>query len=320
MNQVYSIFQDFFGEELTDLQDNTILVRFPKVTITNEVNQSVDITELYVRLDISSEGRYIPYSLNMIRSEFTSRQWRSGYSHSHLPVIHNNHNHWASPCLGIGPIRGTLHYLSQNYNEDKWKLFCYELTKYVKTESLEGGPYIKLSSIGGERNQLYHYISSNILRDKDYDWLYDFINYIIEKKPFEFCVNNGCYSFAASIDTIVVTLSNLLIKWFNSLSSTKQRFINPNNFLIKGVMKGSQLYMVTNSSGGIIRNTETTLFTFKGKPIIQKIIRDTEDNNYLSILPQDIASLIIDILLLNLNYGIIKQNTAFISKGRKFFI
>ena len=54
--RVYDIFKDFFGEENVDLQDNYIIIHFPKVTVTNEHDRSIDITHLWVRVPVDTNG------------------------------------------------------------------------------------------------------------------------------------------------------------------------------------------------------------------------------------------------------------------------
>ena len=78
IKQVYDIFNDFFGEERVDLQDTNIIVHFPKVTVTNEYNRSVDITHLWVKVPLNSNGT-IANIFCMVRSEYTYQQFVSGY-------------------------------------------------------------------------------------------------------------------------------------------------------------------------------------------------------------------------------------------------
>ena len=52
-----------------------------------------------------------------------------------------------SPCTGSGPINSTLATLATDYDEGIWQLFCLELDRYVRVESIEGVPYHRLESI-----------------------------------------------------------------------------------------------------------------------------------------------------------------------------
>ena len=120
---VYEVFKNFFGEEYVDLQsevnliehipspeedgehydipqelfDNLqnlyqgaywdIIVYWPRVTITNEHNRSIDIYDLYAKITIQKDGtipfEYRGFTLN--RSRYTKEQFNhkngSGYMH-----------------------------------------------------------------------------------------------------------------------------------------------------------------------------------------------------------------------------------------------
>ena len=55
INDVYEVFKEYYGEDRVDLQNNErILVHFPRVTVTNENDQSVEVTDLYIRTKITT--------------------------------------------------------------------------------------------------------------------------------------------------------------------------------------------------------------------------------------------------------------------------
>lgn len=123
--EVYRVFQDFFGEDYTDLQNlpsdehllpdgipsgqlssctwseeqlNSlkerlegirpfILVYWPEVTVTNENDRFIQIQDLYAKIEITMDGR-IPYEnigFQLNRTTFNDIQFSSGYVHSHVP-------------------------------------------------------------------------------------------------------------------------------------------------------------------------------------------------------------------------------------------
>lgn len=112
-NIIYGIFKGFFGEEFVDMQnypsldeyisnakmmhseefimvDNTIddssfsriniLVRFPKVRVTNENDKYIDIWELYAKVTITYSGT-MRGDFRLNRSEYDLFQLRNGYMH-----------------------------------------------------------------------------------------------------------------------------------------------------------------------------------------------------------------------------------------------
>lgn len=186
-NILYSIFCDFFGEDLVDMQvisleeytnyvqryytENNILectdilginnisrrlfilVRFPEVRVTNEHDKFIDIWELYAEIGFTYEGKSVGY-FGLNRAEYDVFQFSNNYLHSHVNGISkNNLTYFSNPCLGEGPIKNTLAQLVIDFDELRWQLFCLELSKYVQVESLNGGPYNRLEDLGS--NTMY---------------------------------------------------------------------------------------------------------------------------------------------------------------------
>jgi hypothetical protein len=90
----------------------------------------------------------------------TSTEKRSGYKHSHLSSGSSSDYQFSLFCLGSSSsIAFSLTELSINFTLERFELFLYELSAYVKYESLEGGPFIRMENIGKYGNQ--HYGSEN---------------------------------------------------------------------------------------------------------------------------------------------------------------
>ena len=318
---VHNIFNEFFGEENVDLQEQTILIHFPEVKVTNEHDRSVDITHLWVKVKLSLDGTINGY-FQMMRSELTFEQFESGYSHSHIHCVNTgNYYRWSDPCLGSGPIRNTIASLSTQFSEEMWNLFCLELSKYVTVESLTGVPYMYLERIGISNTSTtreLHFPFNHI------DWcpsvfepyITAFIPAILSKKPFGFNFFNGSYGIAMSDRDLFITLSNLFIKWYNSLPAAQQtpkEELFTSGIIFKGKCIGNKLYYVfdnnTNSVADYNRLIGRELFRFKNKTItfnITNIVRTVEDDPNMSIfLSNTIVIVIIDRILRTINnkYG-----------------
>lgn len=319
VSEVVDIFNDFFGEENVDLQKSdleelSIIVHFPKITVTNEQDKSIDITHLWVKIPISNNGT-LKQRFTMLRSEYTLEQFLSGYSHSHIPPIsRHDYRNWRTPCLGIGPIRSTICTLIRDFSEDTWKLFCLELLKYVTTESLAGGPYIRLERVALPSNHQIifpisierGYNSFKILNYNNLPLLNNFIKYIILKKPFKFSYAD-CYNIATSNYNTTIILSNLFIEWFNSLDSSER----PNrsdllntSFINKVVLVKNNLYSEECADAFNTPNDTAPLLTFKGKEIKLNIqeIKTTINNNEFIILDTKVVKIIIHRILQIINY------------------
>ena len=318
---VHNIFIEFFGEENVDLQGQTILVHFPEVKVTNEHNRSVDITHLWVKVKLLLDGTIDGY-FQMMRSELTLEQFESGYSHSHIYMVHtDNYYKWSNPCLGDGPIRNTIASLSTQFSEEMWNLFCLELSKYVTVESLAGVPYMYLERIGISDNSTTQEIRFPFSRiDKCppelEPYIAAFIPAVLNKKPFGFNFSNGSYGIAMSDRDLFITLSNLFIEWYNSLPAAQQTSreeLFARGIIYKGKCIGNKLYYVfdrnTNATANYNRLIGRNLFRFKNRTItfnITNIVRTMEDDPNMSIfLSKTIVMVIIDRILRTINnkYG-----------------
>lgn len=318
---VHNIFNEFFGEENVDLQEQTILIHFPKVKVTNEHNRSVDITHLWVKVTLSLDGTIAGY-FQMMRSELTLEQFRSGYSHSHIRSVHaDNFSRWADPCLGSGPIRNTIASLSTQFSEEMWGLFCLELSKYVTVESLLGVPYMYLEKIGATNNvtaQEIQFPLNPIVRypSRFEPYITALIPFILSKKPFGFNFYNGSYGIAMSDRDLFVTLSNLFIEWHNSLpveQRTPREELFSEDILFKGKCIGNKLYYLYSSEYNAETNYDRligrSLFRFKNRTItfnITNTVKPIEDDPNTSIfLSKTMVAVIVDRILRTINnkYG-----------------
>lgn len=318
-NKILEIFNDFYSEENVDFQDNKLIIHFPKLTVTNEYNKSIDITHLYVKLDFDTEYLLLG-SFEIIRSEYTQGQYNSGYCHSHVTMLCGDPTHWKTPCLGTGPIRNTIAKLNVEFSEEMWKLFCFELKKYLETESIAGVPYIKLESVSS--NSRTAYLSLH-LHDNNYEntissftslscgqLIFDFVNYVIDKRPFKFNYCQG-YHIAHSDDEIIIILSNLFIEFYNNsyyYKHTHSVYDLYNKNIIMDVKKGTDCYFkIININISSLQQTDTTVLNFKGNPIKLNIIKDSakRDPNISIFINPKIATFVVKALLtlINTEYG-----------------
>ena len=284
MYEVYGIFQNFFGEQFTDLQgipeettitdvvyactdigeiepdtpfelsesalnliksrfNNTcsvIMVWWPRVTVTNENNRSVQIQDLYAKIEVTIDGR-IPYEFcgfKLTRTTFPEIQFVSGYIHSHIPTTTGIPS-FQRPCLGTGPINNTIMDLKNNYEETLWMLFCQELALYVTVESLRGGPYIRMENIRYRRN-LYGfggYSKIESLDQLNHFWrkstkshflatLKDFITYYLENGHLSLNYKEGAFVVGMPYFDFMVDISNAFIDFYNKNEALTQEYTN----------------------------------------------------------------------------------------------
>lgn len=326
LTDVYNIFVDFYGEDKVDLQDNNIIVHFPKVTITNENDRSIDIYNLFVKVPVYNDG-YIKDTFKLIKSTYTTDQLLSGYLHSHTPIVRGNTIlKWMAPCMGSGPIKDTyltLLNVEEEPSEEMWKLFCLELSLYVQTESIEGIPYIRLERVGDKTGSplflnLAYTPEDEYVSDLEiYSILKKFIPYVISKRPFLFSYTGGCYRIANDKRDLAFILSNLFIDWYNTLpikSRPLYKDLLINKILVECIMVNNKLFInktcevITTSNNNIGKE----VLTFKEKSYKLEVIlkQESKDDNIIRVLSPKVLRMIIFKLLLIVNkeYGKISFN------------
>lgn len=333
---IYQTFIDYFGEVNVDLQsyenniihldhtfseDYVILVHWREVTITNEYDESIDIWDLYSAVPVSPTGKlkHKPY---FTRSTYDEIQWNSKYCHSHLPSLDQRHcETFRGSCLGSGPIDGTIQKLKCNDADlDIWRLFCWELDKYVHVESLHGGPYRRLKDVGKELYTRYESFNIKFSFPEPSNRLCKactktIIDIIIKKNILRYNFFEGRYLLGTSYVDTVLAISNAFIEWYNSTEGEELRtssFGNKEQLIDNHFIETAYV-----ANGAIVTQNDRTqnysmpegqeLFTFKNKTVTLQMKKTVGDYNAgaVTIINIDILDYIIYIILryLNLYYG-----------------
>lgn len=134
-----------------------IVIRFPEITISNG-RKSRLLKDLFIYFSVN-ETRMVD-RLHGIRTTFFYDEARSQYLHSHLPrraIINGSRfsswftDSWGSFCTGsseFSMLQGDLlSTANKRFNWDKFEQYLYFIPIYLGWESLEGGPYIRMSNI-----------------------------------------------------------------------------------------------------------------------------------------------------------------------------
>lgn len=309
--------------------DIYILVHWPEVTVTNERGESININDLYAKVPLNIYGQPDGY-FELIRSTYTIDQWTSRYTHSHVP----SHNpkvlpEFKGPCLGAGPIRGTIARLKRSNTPDynRWSLFCLELDKYVRVESIAGTPYIRMSSI----NKSSTYIQGASGVSKPRTWglaIRSFLGYMVDNMDslkLQYGYANGHYHIAISFAEFSVRVSNLFIEWMNTVASPDQleEILQKYGSMGTYIIEDDRIYPTTllNTSMDKVNDLQgTTLFMFKGIPVKFRVIDAPSISNTstITLLNLGLLGLIYTHItkIVNLTYGrteesVLDANTKF---------
>lgn len=322
--------KDYFSKEVVELTEFTlknyvgtdgfILVHFPRVTITNENNDSVDITELYVKVKITIDGMMTgKFLLN--RSEYSLLHLANNYLHSHIHSIPTwNFTEFQSPCTGSGPINRTIASLNARFDEILWNLFCLELSRYVEVESLYGGPYHRMAHLRADNSYEYAYpctamswVNARMRDNFTGKTLAMFIDYYIKNNELPFTYNKGCYSIGCDNIKLALSISKCFTEWYNNMYSrdiiTKPfRALESDDVVVTLILSNNKFY--TNNIVSARANASSyegqLMCKFKGRDVRIHITGDNaNDLHEIVLLHPSIVSYIITKILntINCNYG-----------------
>lgn len=295
-----------------------ILVHFPRTVVTNEYDKSTVVRHLYVKVPITvTGGENGLFTMN--RSEYTIAELHSNYMHSHASHIPKDDFHnFVSCCLGSGPLNNTQTTLSMGFDEDRWNLFCLELSKYVEVESIAGAPYHRLERIG-----LNSYRVENVDRLYNVNNVYipmgagpikeviaEFLSYYLDHNNLTFSYRNGIYSLGMPFIEYLIHLSNSFIEYVNSKPELSHVAINNSNIIDSYVIKDGELYRKSNEINSLIEKYREyvgkEICTFKGEPVtvtitdLERIDSSTENNARLINI--SLASQLLNRILRTINY------------------
>ena len=306
-------------------QDIFILVHFPNVRITNEYDRFIDITHLWAKVMFDWKGKGKGY-FGLNRSEYPAIQFLSGYMHSHVSSIpKDNFTRFQSPCTGSGPINSTMATLSVDFDDAIWQLFCLELDKYVRVESIAGIPYHKLENIGVVRtgSSICSFSMRTLISDAPLNISFwrdksdRFLKHLLESKVLSFNYQNNQYGLAMSWVEYIITISNSFIEWYNKEFNEGIVGETYHDLLGWGIIRevyvrNNKIYNITHRIDASINDIRgyigKKICTFKGEDITLNITNldfSREDENVTVILDTQHAELILGGILrvLNYNYG-----------------
>lgn len=262
VNSVLEVFNNYYGEGRVDLvedgDDFNIIVWFPTTRVTNEDGNSVDVFDIFIKVPITENGRLRLFP-TMARATFTYEQAISGYRHSHCGVgFPNSSDDYGHLCFGTGPINRTMSSLFAECDESLWTLFCGELDLYVKTESLAGVPYVRMSSIGAG---LSVNINTRMCTTEYPTGIKRFIKWFLRNRDIQFVYSGGVYKPAMTPVEFILYVSEAAFEYnHHSYSGNGEPF-----HFSDAIVKNGRLYNV-NRVRNILDRTDLYV-TFKGRRI-----------------------------------------------------
>lgn len=274
----------------------TITVWFPKVTVENEYGKRHDIYDLFVRIGVTSLGK-METSFEIMRTSFSIAELQIGYVHSHTPSKRNiaEIKKFDHVCLGSGPIRDTISRLYYGNEESLWLLFCTELGLYVRTESLAGGPYIRMSQLGN--GNLLKFIDFNtpilcriLNTELSKTNIKKTAKLLLEKGELKFSYYKNRYCLGETFNDVLIKTSKLA----ENFPVTAHVTFDGKNF--------KKYEETDNTIPEWFRPlNDTVAFMFNGKEVKFKVIDSDEKQEPFKVIHPDFIREALNIILLTLN-------------------
>lgn len=292
LQEVSHIWQKTVGQMSYSSHFWGIVVYRPKVTITNEDQDSIDIEDLYAIIPLGSNGLMASYPIYYLRTTYSRAQWNSDYLHSHTPSVDiYNVRTPKNVCIGSGPINNIISILNHNtiderpFNYNLWRVFTTQLEQIMRVESLSGGPYMYLTDIS---NNGYDEITFSSSATAKYvmpthfsgeKMLAAFINSFLTDARIHFILQDNQILIAESQIEFIDILTDYYLRWQNLVLETTHE--TPILFDLKPcAIKGNKLYRYTQREDKPWE--EINIITFKG--VTHKLLVygdvDTENTKY----------------------------------------
>lgn len=316
-----AILSNPFVESCKALMKGFILVHFPQTVVTNEHDRSTVVNHIYVKVPITIKGSEDGL-FTMNRSEYTVAEIYSDYMHSHASHIpKDNFQDFVSCCLGSGPLNNTQTNLSLGFDEDRWNMFCLELSKYVEVESIAGRPYNYLEKISFNTSRMdnidrltnsynFRFPSSDRHRLLVRNAIREFLSYYLEHNNLTFSYRNGVYSLGMPFIEYLIHLSNSFIEFVNNRPELANIVITNCNIIDDYVIRNGELYQESRDIDYYISRYREyvgeKVCTFKGRPVtvtitdLERVVDSTVNN--AKLINISLASYLLNRILRTINY------------------
>lgn len=340
---------DSFNEDY--ISPSYITIHFPETKVESDNGTSTVIYDYYLRLPMLL-GRFI--SILGTKLTYTPEQLLSGYLHSHRPPTNWDDNEdrsyyygWWRHCLGdySTPLNKSIELLESiniNYgigqvSDSVYRNIAIQIRDYIEVESIEGGPYMEISSIVSpevtikkyfdEDSAITHYVNGRI---NELDYIKTFIRFVLMHKILKFTIIAGQVRLIDCPQDLLLKLSKLLYCDDGTITNSDFLHIRDRwstssfSTLAKTTADGILVTISRNNSFNydLLEEKEEMLndwfndhkFYFKGELKSPKVITNNEDceKNTIRVLDNYLFTTIIKVLLETAQQAVFGQKITII--------
>jgi len=145
-NALFGNYLDFnFNSYSNPKAEYSAVIHFESLNVTNRRGLSRTILDMNVRFDFDKDGIMCNEMLGA-RSTLTNLEYAHGYHFSHLKRTTRG-DQWSKFCLGSTDLSMMISQLMSEHKPLLFESIMYMLPNYLSHESLDGGPYYKMSNL-----------------------------------------------------------------------------------------------------------------------------------------------------------------------------
>jgi len=190
------------------LYRNRLTIHFPEIEIKNSKKQSHKIYDFYLSLFFNDNFK-IYSNIYGRRQTYSLEEFDRSYSHSHCSP---DRYHWSKMCLGDDTPLSELVYSmassNNSFNENNLMKLLLLIQGYIGWESLEGGPHVRMETIGNARGTVNQNWSTDSIKDC-YSTIKNNLNVINRDKLITFSNINKFNKFIINSELLESSLGNL---------------------------------------------------------------------------------------------------------------
>ena len=283
-------------ENLSDIKGIRVTFRMKDGRIIGKELSSAQANALVAAFGMrtGADGKF-----QYMRTTFTQEQYAAGYIHSHCTRLDRSTiRSWHSVCTGHGqdtPINGTIERLMTNkFDPLTWECFFWELEKATGSESLTGGPYIRMSYVESPLEKITTLpmprpLSVVIADAKRCGFLKDYI----KSGLFNIAYLNGRVTIAESFASWLVAFSEFFFKWEEEHTAYMRL---PTSTYI--VFNDTLYRKKANTNAASYREAGTPVLKFKGKEFNLTITKEENDStNEKKLITPEIGFVFLNTIL-----------------------
>ena len=255
------VYPDAWDEDEEINECSVFYIHFPHIRITNSNHKEHDIYDLYLRLRLDTSDGSL-YDVQGNRATYNQAEFESDYSHSHLSSTVASIGAWGGFCMGAEEIVQDINELETKPfegNEDLFEAVLFQLEIYLQWESLEGGPYRRISNISRRKNPVHVYTHN---------------------------INGAYYRFVGKCNNINFNVQimppAIIIDPFDENFMDQLLPLVPEEFHVRRDSVTGEFF--TDGSTNTYPDQDLG-FSFKGEPIIRKVRNDEEKTEFEKYYP-----------------------------------